>query len=116
MPSRRVSIESTSSATRAWFFIVSAPMTAHCSAVDSSMRVKLEACSFVTVMGPFCPRTVASGERGEDVAGRERPVVVDRTLAHRAAEGERGDEVDGGQQLAELSRRREVLLLVGDPH
>ena len=32
---------STRSATRAWFCAVSAPMTAHCSAVDSSMLRKL---------------------------------------------------------------------------
>ena len=43
MLSRRSSIESTSSATRGWLRIVSAPMTAHCSAVDSSIRVKVVA-------------------------------------------------------------------------
>jgi hypothetical protein len=43
MPSSWRSIVSTWSATRGWFFTVSAPITAHSSAVDSSIRVKVVA-------------------------------------------------------------------------
>ena len=58
---------STRSATRPWFFEVSAPMTAHCSAVDSSMRVKRRGHGHHS---PVCQASAA-----EHVAGGERAVV-----------------------------------------
>src|SRR5437763_11755469 len=45
MPSSRRRIDSTSSATRPWFLEVSLRITDHCSAVDSSIRVKVLAIS-----------------------------------------------------------------------
>src|SRR4051812_44696059 len=111
---RERSIPRTLSATRGWFCMVSAPMTAHCSAVDSSIRVKLLAWSFVTVMTPVCPLDRSSGERCQDFAGGEVAVVRGRPARHRPADGERRRHVDGDEQLAELARGREVLLLLGD--
>src|SRR5581483_3315555 len=86
------SMPSTRSATRSWFLNVSAPMTAHCSAVDSSMRVKLVS---VLAMGRFY------GQLPQHVTRRHRAVV--------------GQGV-GRQELAQLAGRREVLVLVGDVH
>src|SRR5436190_16711745 len=100
------SIPSTRSATRLWFLKLSVPITPHCSAVDSSMRVNL-----VAVISRVSYR---SGEPGQHVAGADGPIVEPRTLRHGAAQGEGGDGVDRRQQLAQLAWGREVLLLGGD--
>src|SRR4029077_19107438 len=99
------SIPSTRSATRPWFLKLSVPMTPHCSAVDSSMRVNVVAIS---------PVSYRSGEPGQHVAGADGSVVEPRTLGHGPAQRERCDRVDGRQQLAQLARGREVLLLRRD--
>src|SRR4051812_7343221 len=86
-------MSSTRSATRPWFLAVSAPITAHCSAVDSSMRVK------VVAMGPFSLSAGQVGELSEDI--RRGDVAI------------AGDGV-GTEQVAELAGEREVLVLGGD--
>src|SRR4051794_18248155 len=107
MPSSRRSMSRIISATRGWFSMVSAPMTAHCSAVDSSIRVKRVA---VSVMDTILP----SGEGRQHGAGGHRAVLGPGAARNGATQGERGRHVDGVDQLPEVARGREVLVLVGD--
>ena len=67
-------MSSTRSATRPWFCVVSAPITAHCSAVDSSMRVKLvvASCRGYARVGSGGPVRLSCGQ---DVAGGELAVA-----------------------------------------
>src|SRR3954453_22837414 len=96
---------STRSATRLWFCELSLPMTPHCSAVDSSMRVNVVAMS---------RSSQKSGEGSQHGAGRHRSVVQHPSVRDRTAEGERRDQVDGSEQLAQLAWRGEVLLFRRD--
>ena len=96
------------------------PMTAHCSAVDSSMLRKLVT---VLMVRQATPRTHAvptsapvQVQLGEDVAGGEVAVAQPGAVGHGAAEAEGGEHVDGREQVAQLARRREVLVLLGDAH
>src|SRR5688572_3709880 len=84
------------SATRPWFFAVSAPMTAHCSAVDSSMRVK------VSAMTPVC-RAVA-GTRPSAVEDVVRVLAGGRGDLRRAVE----DGETGGAGGHAIERRRRL--------
>src|SRR5262245_5744858 len=98
------SMLSTRSATRSMCCEVSAPMTAHCSAVDSSMRVNVVAIWASSL----------SGEGFQHLTRGKGAIVETRTLLHRAAERPCHDLVDGGQELTQLGWRREVLLLGRD--
>ena len=70
--------------------------------------------------------TTPSGWRGSrrasarEDARRVDPSVLGeraaRAVGHRTAEQDRDGDVEGRHQLAELPRRREVLVLVGDVH
>src|SRR5205085_8040133 len=75
-----------------WLLAESTPIWPHCSAVDSSMRVN------VCVMALTLPPADV-GQVIEDIAGGDVAVV---------AQGVRREE------LAQLTGRREVLLLVGE--
>src|SRR3954452_10651216 len=101
------SMPSTRSATRLWFLKLSVPMTPHCSAVDSSMRVN------VVAMGQSSQN---SGECGQHVAGGDGSIVEARAFGHGTAQREGRDRVNGRQQFTQFARGREVLLLGGDPH
>src|SRR5829696_2438667 len=84
MPSSWRSMLRNCSATRGWFFVVSAPMTAHSSAVDSSIRVK------VALMGAIVARDrpettrVRPGSDVDDLRVARHPVVL--THDRRAVE------------------------------
>src|SRR5438874_1187937 len=79
-----------------WLLADSTPIWPHCSAVDSSMRVK------VCVMYATLPLAFDHGAQGvEDVAGGDIAVVGQRPRR---------------QEVTQLARRREVLLLVGERH
>src|SRR5688572_14675379 len=80
------------SATRAWFIAVCLPISAHSSAVDSSMRVKV-----LAIAESLRP------QRSEDLRS-----------GHRAVVGQRIAEASFGEQRAQLPRGREVLVLLGD--
>ena len=61
------------------------------------------------------PSAASTVGRVEAAVVGERPPTRARA-ARVAAEHERGDGVERGDQLAQLARRREVLVLVGDVH
>ena len=109
MPSSRRSMSRIVSATRGWFSSVSAPMTAHCSAVDSSMRVNRVAVSVMDTIVPqaSAANTVLAGTVRSSARGREGTEPPSEKVATTSIASDQPPQVAG---------RREVLVLVGHLH
>src|SRR5687767_5353445 len=100
------SMASTLSANFGYSFVCSETMCCHSASVDVSMRVNVMPYSLLL-----------SPQRGQHVAGRHRPIVGEAAVAvDRREQRERHRRRDGPHHVAQLARRREVLLLGGDGH
>ena len=110
MSSSEASMASTRSATRGWCSIVSTMMSCHCSAVDSSIRVNVMGTNHRTWV-----RLTRPAGRARRRRRRTGPGPPDRPGAGTGPAGQEAQRgAHGTQQLPQLGRRREVLVLVGD--
>src|SRR5258706_9247587 len=108
---------STRSAVREMLASLTRSISAHCSAVDSSIRVKVAVMAPLSLTGALARAAVRSTHQElEHIARRDRAVVDARTAGQRAAHQHGGRLFDCRLQLTNIAGRREVLVLVGDPY